>query len=109
VKADKTWTVNLANVATGAQELSAVQTIDKVMSTPTKHNITVADSTTPGDPSDPSDPSDPTLPAWDPRAAYTKGDRVTHNGTTYECVQSYQGNGDPNWINALSLWKPVNG
>ncbi|MFI1966542.1 carbohydrate-binding protein, partial [Streptomyces pathocidini] len=40
---------------------------------------------------------------------YTKGDRVTHNGTTYQCVQSYQGNGDPNWINALSLWAPVKG
>ncbi|WP_141718962.1 carbohydrate-binding protein [Curtobacterium sp. ER1/6] len=46
-------------------------------------------------------------PAWDARAAYTKGDRVTHEGTAYEAVQSHQGHGDPNWITALSLWKPV--
>ncbi|MGQ0438067.1 carbohydrate-binding protein, partial [Bacillus sp. B-TM1] len=25
----------------------------------------------------------------------------------YEAVQGYQGNGDTNWIFALSLWKPV--
>jgi len=34
---------------------------------------------------------------------------VTFNGTTYRAVQSHQGVGDPNWINALSLWAPVNG
>lgn len=46
-------------------------------------------------------------PAWDAHAAYTKGDRVTHEGTAYEAVQSHQGHGDPNWITALSLWEPV--
>ena len=33
--------------------------------------------------------------------------RVVHEGKVYEAVQSYQGNGDPNWIFALSIWKPV--
>ncbi|WP_199550340.1 lytic polysaccharide monooxygenase [Streptomyces sp. N35] len=46
----------------------------------------------------------PEHPNWDAKAAYSKGDRVTHNGSVYECVQSYQGNGDPNWIDAQSLW-----
>ncbi|WP_144502227.1 M60 family metallopeptidase [Bacillus thuringiensis] len=44
---------------------------------------------------------------WDPNKAYTKGDKVEHQGTVYEAVQNYQGNGDPNWIFALSLWKPL--
>ncbi|PDY18108.1 M60 family metallopeptidase [Bacillus cereus] len=44
---------------------------------------------------------------WDPKKAYTKGDKVEHQGTVYEAVQSHQGNGDPNWIFALSLWKPI--
>ena len=39
--------------------------------------------------------------------AYKKEDRVLHEGKVYEAVQSYQGNGDPNWIYALSLWKTV--
>ncbi|WP_242264018.1 M60 family metallopeptidase [Bacillus cereus group sp. BfR-BA-01400] len=43
---------------------------------------------------------------WDPKKAYTKGDKVEHQGTVYEAVQNHQGNGDPNWIFALSLWKP---
>ncbi|MGN4255839.1 M60 family metallopeptidase [Bacillus cereus group sp. MYBKT14-1] len=44
---------------------------------------------------------------WDPKKAYTKGDKVEHQGTVYEAVQNHQGNGDPNWIFALSLWKPI--
>ncbi|PEM40051.1 hypothetical protein COF80_07630 [Bacillus toyonensis] len=44
---------------------------------------------------------------WDPKKAYTKGDKVEHQGTVYEAVQNHQGNGDPNWILALSLWKPL--
>ncbi|PEC82276.1 chitin-binding protein [Bacillus cereus] len=44
---------------------------------------------------------------WDEKKAYEKGDRVLHEGKVYEAVQSYQGNGDPNWIYALSLWKTV--
>ncbi|EKS7869262.1 hypothetical protein QCQ72_004237 [Bacillus cereus] len=44
---------------------------------------------------------------WDPKKAYTKGDKVEYQGTVYEAVQSHQGNGDPNWIFALSLWKPI--
>ncbi|MGE1163917.1 lytic polysaccharide monooxygenase [Peribacillus simplex] len=44
---------------------------------------------------------------WDSFKAYTKGDRVEHQGKTYEAVQSYQGYGDPNWIFALSLWNEI--
>ncbi|MDF9507275.1 M60 family metallopeptidase [Bacillus cereus] len=44
---------------------------------------------------------------WDPKKAYTKGDKVEHQGTVYEAVQNHQGNGDPNWIFALSLWKAL--
>ncbi|WP_306008224.1 M60 family metallopeptidase [Bacillus sp. MMSF_3353] len=44
---------------------------------------------------------------WDPKKAYTKGDKVEHQGKVYEAVQNHQGNGDPNWIFALSLWKPI--
>ncbi|TKI81020.1 chitin-binding protein, partial [Bacillus wiedmannii] len=50
---------------------------------------------------------DSTYEKWDARKAYTKGDRVVHEGKVYEAVQNYQGNGDTNWIFALSLWKPV--
>lgn len=49
----------------------------------------------------------PGAPEWNPKGAYTKGDKVSHDGVTYEAVQSHQGNGDPTWITALSLWKPV--
>lgn len=45
--------------------------------------------------------------AWNSKKAYKKGDRVMHEGKVYEAVQNYQGNGDPNWIYALSLWKTV--
>lgn len=44
---------------------------------------------------------------WNPFKAYTKGDKVEYQGKNYEAVQSYQGYGDPNWINALSLWKEI--
>ncbi|MFC9448050.1 M60 family metallopeptidase [Bacillus cereus] len=44
---------------------------------------------------------------WDPKKAYTKGDKVEHQGTVYEAVQNHQGNGDPNWIFAISLWKAI--
>ncbi|EJR29935.1 M60 family metallopeptidase [Bacillus mycoides] len=44
---------------------------------------------------------------WDPKKAYTKGDKVEHQGKVYEAVQNHQGNGDPNWILALALWKPL--
>lgn len=44
---------------------------------------------------------------WSPIKAYTKGDKVEHQGKMYEAVQSYQGYGDPNWIFALSLWKEI--
>lgn len=47
------------------------------------------------------------LPAWDPHAGYQAGAQVVHNGSAYEAVQSHTGNGDPNWINAPSLWKKV--
>ncbi|MGW5956023.1 putative mucin/carbohydrate-binding domain-containing protein [Bacillus mycoides] len=44
---------------------------------------------------------------WDPKKAYTKGDKVEHQGKVYEAVQNHQGNGDLNWIFALSLWKQL--
>ncbi|MDY8164743.1 M60 family metallopeptidase [Bacillus thuringiensis] len=44
---------------------------------------------------------------WDPKKAYTKGDKVEHQGKVYEAVQNHQGNGDPNWIFALALWNPL--
>ncbi len=50
---------------------------------------------------------DSTYEKWDARKAYTKGDRVVNEGKVYKAVQGYQGNGDTNWIFALSLWKPV--
>ena len=44
---------------------------------------------------------------WSATGSYQTGDRVVSNGVTYEAVQSYQGAGDPRWIDALSLWKKV--
>ncbi|MDO8161662.1 DUF3472 domain-containing protein [Bacillus toyonensis] len=44
---------------------------------------------------------------WDPKKAYTKGDKVEHQGKVYEAVQNHQGNGDPNWIFAVSLWNSL--
>ncbi len=44
---------------------------------------------------------------WNPKKAYTKGDKVEHQGKVYEAVQNHQGNGDPNWIFALALWNPL--
>ncbi|MGI9823569.1 lytic polysaccharide monooxygenase [Agromyces sp. Marseille-Q5079] len=46
-------------------------------------------------------------PAWNPSGAYVKGDRVSSGGVVYEAVQTHQGVGDPSWITAQSLWKPV--
>ena len=46
-------------------------------------------------------------PAWNPRARYRTGDRVSYGGRVYRCIQGYQGWGDPNWINAPSLWSPA--
>lgn len=62
--------------------------------------VTTKADSTPG-------PVDPTVKAWDAKAAYKKGDRVSHNGGTFEAVQSYQGHGDTNWIGAPSLWKQI--
>ena len=44
---------------------------------------------------------------WSATSAYQAGDRVVSSGAIFEAVQSYQGVGDPNWINALSLWKKI--
>jgi chitin-binding protein len=44
---------------------------------------------------------------WSATSAYQAGDRVVSSGANFEAVQSYQGVGDPNWINALSLWKKI--
>lgn len=69
--------------------------------TSTVFTVTTKADSTPG-------PVDPTIQAWDAKAAYKTGDRVSHNGATYEAIQSYQGHGDPNWIDAPSLWKKTN-
>ena len=50
------------------------------------------------------EPVTPATGTWSAVAAYTKGDRVTHNGSSYEAVQTHRGVGDPNWITAQSLW-----
>jgi chitin-binding protein len=44
---------------------------------------------------------------WSARGRYIVGDLVTNGGATYRCIQAYQGNGDPNWILAPSLWSRV--
>jgi len=44
---------------------------------------------------------------WSPTGRYVVGDLVTYGGGTYRCIQGYQGNGDVNWILALSLWTRV--
>lgn len=44
---------------------------------------------------------------WSATARYGVGDKVTFNGITYQCIQAYQGWGDPNWIYAPSLWRIV--
>lgn len=57
--------------------------------------------------SDATGPVDPSIKAWDAKGTYKKGDRVTHNGATYQAVQGYTGHGDPTWITAASLWKKI--
>lgn len=52
-------------------------------------------------------PTGPTVPAWSPTARYDVGDIVQHDGKRYVCLQAYAGVGDPNWINAGSLWAPL--
>ena len=44
---------------------------------------------------------------WSATGRYIVGDLVTNGGGTYRCIQGYQGNGDPNWILAPSLWSRV--
>ena len=45
--------------------------------------------------------------AWSSTGRYVVGDIVTNGGTTYRCIQTHQGYGDPNWILAPSLWTRV--
>ena len=52
-------------------------------------------------------PVDPTVKPWSATGAYKKGDRVSHNGSIFEALQDHRGYGDPNWIDAVSLWKKV--
>ena len=69
--------------------------------------VVATTSATVVDPVDPVDPVPTDAAAWDPSAAYVRGDRVLHEGVVYEAVQSHRGVGDPNWIAAPSLWTPV--
>ena len=47
-----------------------------------------------------------TPPDWDANGYYTIGDLVTHNGQVWECLQTHQCYGDPNWAPGVapSLW-----
>ena len=47
-----------------------------------------------------------TPPDWDPNGYYTLGDLVTHSGAVWECLQTHQCFGDPNWAPGVapSLW-----
>lgn len=53
------------------------------------------------------DPEPGEYPEWNPIATYKAGERVLHLGLVYEAIQDHRGNGDPNWIYAPSLWRPV--
>ncbi|MGX5634239.1 insecticidal delta-endotoxin Cry8Ea1 family protein [Bacillus thuringiensis] len=44
---------------------------------------------------------------WDSHKPYKKGDIVKHQDKTYKCIQDYNGDGNPEWIFAKSLWKPI--
>ncbi|WP_165314258.1 lytic polysaccharide monooxygenase [Agromyces protaetiae] len=85
----------LAAATTYRYRVSAVDAAGNVSGLSTTISVTTSSGTT------------PTYPTWNSRGAYTKGDRVTWNGKVYEAVQTYQGVGDTNWINAGSLWKVV--
>ncbi|MEI3843349.1 MULTISPECIES: lytic polysaccharide monooxygenase [unclassified Microbacterium] len=52
-------------------------------------------------------PVDPTVKPWAANGTYKKGDRVSHNGSTYEALQDHRGYGDPNWIDSPALWKKI--
>ncbi|MGO4647600.1 Ig-like domain-containing protein [Nocardia sp. 2YAB30] len=54
-----------------------------------------------------STPPEPSYPTWNPNGAYRKGDIVAYQGHRYRAVQDHVGNGDPNRINAPSLWKKI--
>ncbi|MFI6601929.1 carbohydrate-binding protein [Nonomuraea sp. NPDC050536] len=47
--------------------------------------------------------------AWAPWTAYKVGDRVTYNGSDYECIQAHTS--QPDWTPSAvpALWKPVTG
>ncbi len=45
--------------------------------------------------------------AWSAVGTYEKGELVTYRGGTYRALQDYTGVGDPDWINAESLWVRV--
>lgn len=63
--------------------------------------------TTPADSNTTTPPPTGQPPAWSPVGSYRIGDLVSHAGRTYQAVQPYRGYGDPNWINAPSLWRIV--
>lgn len=78
----------------------AIDKAGNVSPASTVFTVTTKADSTPG-------PVDPAVSPWKAQGAYKKGDRVSHDGSIYEAVQSYQGHGDPNWITAASLWKKI--
>jgi hypothetical protein len=56
---------------------------------------------------EPSIPVEPSYNTWSPNGTYKKGDIVAYQGHRYRALQDQKGNGDPNWINAPSLWKKI--
>lgn len=97
------------SVAAGNTYQYVITAVDKAGNESTPSNtlaVTTPASPAPTDPA-PVDPAPGAGGTWNDQAYYRKGDTVTANGKSYVAVQSHQGVGDPNWINALSLWAPT--
>lgn len=92
-----------SSVAAGTKYGYVVQAIDAAGNKSKKSNVVSVTTPAKGV----VEPDQVGVPAWDPNAAYTQGTTVSHGGHLYEAVQSYQGHGDPNWIQAGSLWRRV--
>lgn len=92
-----TYTVQAQDAAGNLSVLSAPFTVTTKAAAPAP-SPTATPTPTPT-------PTQPAATTWSSAARYAVGDRVTFNGVTYVCIQAYQGWGDPNWINAPSLWQ----
>lgn len=54
------------------------------------------------------DDDDDDYEVWDAYGSYVQGQIVSHNGSLWECLQTHQCYGDPNWAPGIapSLWIP---